>query len=193
MRECAFTTPPPPSPPPPFSVQDAINSRQRDNKTPSTAPTAHTPAHFKICRHRSESWRHVFGCAGVCRVSESLMCSTAWYRVYILTSYTPVNENSGTTSLDVQVCVVCPKVWCVLMHGFICILSHPTVCMCRICRGCRLFLRPLLHEGFKCCPFKLAVWGRMRIVYLTQSSCERVLRAHTKVAREREMSIEKER
>ena len=169
-----------------ISVQDAINTRQRDNQTPPTSPTAHTPARFKICRHRWESWRHIFGFAGVCRVSESLMCSTAWYRVDLLTPYTPDNENSGTTSVDAQVCVGCQKVWCVLLHGFICILSHPTVCICRVCRGCRLFLRPLLQEGFKYCPFEFAVRGRMRIMYVTQSSCECVLRTHTQKLQERE-------
>jgi len=82
-------------------------------------------------------------CAGMSRVSESLMYSTAWWRMYILTPYTPSLIRRG--ALCVQVWTGCQKVKCILLHGVVCIFSHPThtrasveaCCVCRCEQGVR--------------------------------------------------------
>jgi len=52
--------------------------------------------------------------AQVYRVSESIMHSTAWWRMYFLKPY----DVSGTAPAA-QVCVGCQKVLCILLHGVV--------------------------------------------------------------------------
>ena len=105
-----------------------------------------------ICRW--ESCHYISGCAGVCRVSESLICC---------------------------------------LHSFVWVFSHPTVCMCRGCRSCRLFLRPHLQENFEYYPCKLSSYAKKDSAWHTECERARVARAYTHIEEERERDILKER
>jgi len=97
-------------------------------------------------------------CVGCQKVSEgarkyiwyhAVMYSTAWYRIYILTPYTPANAAAAAAS----VCRVSESL-SILLHGIVCIFSHPTHCsraghdglvFQHMCVGCQKVWCILLH------------------------------------------------
>ena len=68
----------------------------------------------------------------VCRVSESLTYSTAWYCMYILIPYTPANAAAAAASVcRVSESRVCSTAW---WHGIVWTFSHPTYTANNACR-----------------------------------------------------------
>jgi len=65
----------------------------------------------------------------VCRLSENFMCSNAWYGRYVLAPYIDCRFGSDVCILICvhMGCVGCQKVLCILLHGTVCVFSHPTL------------------------------------------------------------------